>query len=114
MKDPSHSYGLLAEQLGQHAQPDQRADPAKGLAAAAFADMIVDLDEYFKPRLSIIDGVVGMEGNGPTAGTPKKILVTPDGNITMGTPDPSSDLYGYVSHFATCPAAAAHRKKDKQ
>ncbi|MBQ6824467.1 MAG: DUF362 domain-containing protein [Clostridia bacterium] len=42
---------------------------------AAFADMIVDLDEYFKPRLSIIDGVVGMEGNGPTAGTPREVGV---------------------------------------
>ena len=42
---------------------------------AQFADMIVDLDEYFKPRLSIIDGVVGMEGNGPTAGTPRPIGV---------------------------------------
>jgi len=36
-----------------------------------FADMIVDLDEYFHPILSIADAVVGMEGNGPTAGTPK-------------------------------------------
>ncbi|MBQ8893509.1 MAG: DUF362 domain-containing protein [Clostridia bacterium] len=42
---------------------------------AAFADMIVDLDEYFKPCLSIIDGVVGMEGNGPTAGTPRPVGV---------------------------------------
>ena len=38
-----------------------------------FADMIVDLDEYFHPTLSIADAVVGMEGNGPTAGTPKSI-----------------------------------------
>lgn len=38
-----------------------------------FADMIVDLDEYFHPTLSIADAVIGMEGNGPTAGTPKKI-----------------------------------------
>ena len=38
-----------------------------------FADMIVDLDEYFHPYLSIADAVVGMEGNGPTAGTPKKM-----------------------------------------
>ncbi len=36
-----------------------------------FADMIVDLDEYFHPVLSIADAVVGMEGNGPTAGTPR-------------------------------------------
>ena len=42
---------------------------------ADFADMIVDLDEYFKPCLSIVDGVVGMEGNGPTAGTPRPIGV---------------------------------------
>lgn len=38
-----------------------------------FADMIVDLNEYFKPRLAVCDAVVGMEGNGPTAGTPRKI-----------------------------------------
>lgn len=38
-----------------------------------FADMIVDLDEYFHPTLSIADAVVGMEGNGPTAGTPREM-----------------------------------------
>ena len=38
-----------------------------------FADMLVDLDEYWKPRLHIVDAVVAMEGNGPTAGTPKPL-----------------------------------------
>ena len=38
-----------------------------------FADMIVDLDEYFKPVLHICDAVTAMEGNGPTQGTPKHI-----------------------------------------
>ena len=38
-----------------------------------FADMLLDLDEYFHPILSIADAVIGMEGNGPTAGTPKKM-----------------------------------------
>ena len=38
-----------------------------------FADMLVDLYEYTKPRLSICDAVVGMEGNGPTQGSPRKI-----------------------------------------
>ena len=38
-----------------------------------FSDMIVDLNCYFKPVLNIVDAVVGMEGNGPTAGTPRKI-----------------------------------------
>lgn len=40
---------------------------------ADFARMLVDLNEYFKPSLSICDAVVGMEGNGPTMGTPRKI-----------------------------------------
>lgn len=38
-----------------------------------FARMIIDLNEYVKPVLSICDAVVGMEGNGPTAGTPREI-----------------------------------------
>ena len=38
-----------------------------------FADMLLDLDEYFKPVLNIADAVIGMEGNGPTAGTPRQI-----------------------------------------
>ena len=41
--------------------------------AEDFADMLVDLYEYVKPRLCICDAVIGMEGNGPTQGTPKKI-----------------------------------------
>ena len=40
---------------------------------ADFADMLVDLDEYWKPRLHIVDAVVAMEGNGPTAGKPKSV-----------------------------------------
>ena len=43
--------------------------------AEDFAGMLVDLAEYFAPRLCICDAVVGMEGNGPTQGTPKKIGV---------------------------------------
>ena len=38
----------------------------------AFADMLVDLNEYFRPALHLVDGILGMEGNGPTAGTPRQ------------------------------------------
>ena len=38
-----------------------------------FADMIVDIDEYWKPVLHICDAVTAMEGNGPTQGTPKHV-----------------------------------------
>lgn len=39
----------------------------------AFANMLVDLNEYFKPRLCIADAIEAMEGNGPTRGTPRHI-----------------------------------------
>ena len=41
--------------------------------AEDFANMLVDLYEYSKPQLCICDAVIGMEGNGPTQGTPRKI-----------------------------------------
>lgn len=48
-----------------------------------FAGMLLDLNRYFKPKLCIVDAVVAMEGNGPTAGKPR-----PLGAILAGT-DPS-------------------------
>ena len=38
-----------------------------------FANMLIDLDEYWKPRLHLVDAVTAMEGNGPTAGTPRQM-----------------------------------------
>jgi len=38
-----------------------------------FSDMIVDLSAYLKPVLCVCDAVTGMEGNGPTQGTPRDI-----------------------------------------
>ena len=40
-----------------------------------FADMLIDLNLYWKPCLHLVDGVVAMEGNGPTQGTPKQMGV---------------------------------------
>lgn len=41
--------------------------------AEDFANVLVDLYEYSAPSLCICDAVIGMEGNGPTQGTPRKI-----------------------------------------
>jgi NAD-dependent dihydropyrimidine dehydrogenase PreA subunit len=38
-----------------------------------FGQMLVDLAELISPRLHIMDGVVGMEGNGPRNGLPRKL-----------------------------------------
>ncbi|MBR6771755.1 MAG: DUF362 domain-containing protein [Clostridia bacterium] len=40
---------------------------------ADFARMLVDLCDYIRPVLSVCDAIEGMEGNGPTAGTPRHI-----------------------------------------
>ncbi|MFH2027809.1 MAG: DUF362 domain-containing protein, partial [Nanoarchaeota archaeon] len=40
-----------------------------------FANMLVDLNEFVNPHLNIIDGIVGMEGNGPSNGNLKKVGV---------------------------------------
>ncbi len=34
-----------------------------------FADMLVDICDYLKPSFNLIDGIFGMEGNGPTGGS---------------------------------------------
>ena len=38
---------------------------------AAFANMLVSLAATVKPSLCIVDGILGMEGNGPSNGTPR-------------------------------------------
>jgi len=47
-----------------------------------FAKMLVDLNTLIKPRLYIMDGIYGMEGNGPRGGTPRKM------NILILSSDP--------------------------
>jgi len=44
-----------------------------GVDRNAFATMLVELHNAVKPSLSIVDAVVGMEGNGPGSGKPREI-----------------------------------------
>lgn len=43
--------------------------------AERFAQMLVDLNRFLRPRLYLMDGVVGMEGNGPRGGDPRPLHV---------------------------------------
>ncbi len=38
-----------------------------------FAEMLVDLNELIKPDFVVMDAIVGMEGNGPQGGNPRKV-----------------------------------------
>ncbi|MBI5809893.1 MAG: DUF362 domain-containing protein [Deltaproteobacteria bacterium] len=54
---------------------------AAGVDASNFAGMMLDLHSFLNPRLTVIDGVVAMEGNGPASGTPRPlglIIASPD------------------------------------
>ncbi|MFQ6038457.1 MAG: DUF362 domain-containing protein, partial [Candidatus Aminicenantales bacterium] len=47
-----------------------------------FSEMLVDIYACAVPQLNIMDAVVGMEGEGPSAGAPKKlglVMASPDG-----------------------------------
>ena len=49
--------------------------------ADSFARQLIDLNRFVKPRLAIMDGIIAMEGNGPTSGDPipmKVLLVSAD------------------------------------
>ena len=46
-----------------------------GVDHDAFTLMLVELSSLLKPRLTVMDAVVGMEGNGPGSGDPRRIGV---------------------------------------
>jgi uncharacterized protein (DUF362 family)/NAD-dependent dihydropyrimidine dehydrogenase PreA subunit len=50
--------------------------------ATDFAQMLVDLNNYIRPRLYIMDGIMAMEGNGPRGGDPRAM------NVLLFSTDP--------------------------
>ena len=59
-------FGLVpgAIKIGYHAKLQDRE---------RFAQALLDIYTYDRPALTLMDAVVGMEGNGPTGGTPRPI-----------------------------------------
>ena len=77
--------------------------------ASRFADMLVDLNEYWKCKLNLVDAIVGMEGNGPTAGEPRYV------GALLASPSPyavdvvAADLMGLTPVDVPTVAAAGRR-----
>ncbi len=72
-----------------------------------FSDMLVDITEYIltnKPYLAVCDGIVGMEGNGPTHGTPV------DSGVLLASPSPYA-LDIAAEHIIGCQAPVVHLDK---
>ena len=70
-----NSYGFI---YGFHKAKGHTHYPS----ADSFARMLVDLNQYIKPRLYVMDGIVAMEGNGPGSGEPVPM------NVMLMSTDP--------------------------
>ena len=73
-----------------------------------FADMLTDLHRCVRPRLHIMDGIIAMEGNGPTSGTPIAM------NVLLFSADPVAldTVYAALVHLdpATVPTCVRGAK----
>ncbi len=67
--------GAIKNQLGCVYGLNKPAFHTRFPDGVSFSKMLVDLNMFLKPRVFILDGVVAMEGNGPSSGTPKKMNV---------------------------------------
>lgn len=83
-------FGVIpgTDKFEYHYRMPQKAD---------FCNMLVDICECVKPKLCIMDAVYGMEGAGPTGGTPKKtgLILAADNAYEMDIIGLS--LVGYVT-----------------
>ncbi|PMQ01112.1 MAG: hypothetical protein CBR30_07570 [Dictyoglomus sp. NZ13-RE01] len=55
--------------------------------AKDFSELLVDLFNFVKPALNIVDAIIGMEGDGPSAGEPKKFgkIIVGDDPVAVDT-----------------------------
>jgi len=67
--------GAIKNQFGCVPGPLKGEMHVKLPNAIDFAQMLVDLNTYVKPRLYIMDGIMAMEGNGPRGGSPLQMNV---------------------------------------
>jgi uncharacterized protein (DUF362 family)/NAD-dependent dihydropyrimidine dehydrogenase PreA subunit len=68
-----HITGATKILFGAIPGTEKLAYHAKFPTRDQFADMLIDILFFLRPTLSIMDAVEGMDGTGPTAGTPFKI-----------------------------------------
>lgn len=77
--------------------------------AMDFARMLVDLQLYWKPCLHLADAVVAMEGNGPTAGTPRPLGLILASKSPFALDAACADLLGLSPDRVLTQAAAIER-----
>ncbi len=76
--------------------------PKNVLHHAGIAESILDINAAVRPHLAIVDGIVGMEGDGPIMGTPRAA-----GVLVLGTNLPAVDATA-ARLMGIDPARVAH------
>ena len=70
---------------------------------------ILDINETVKPQFAVVDGVIGMEGDGPIMGTPKQAGVLVMGRNLTAVDATCSRIMGIDPYKVTYLAAASER-----
>lgn len=63
--------------------------------AYRFSQMLIDLNMVVKPVLTIVDGIIAMDGDGPAAGNPKETCLIIAGDDTVAVDYISSIIMNY-------------------
>jgi len=74
-----------------------------------FAELMVDIFSVIKPDLAIMDGIVGMEGDGPAAGSPRNIGVVLASEDFVALDAVASYIIGYDPFEVDITRVAAER-----
>jgi uncharacterized protein (DUF362 family) len=71
--------------------------------ARGISSVVIDINTVIKPALTVIDGFVGMEGRGPTDGTPVKMDLIIVGKDVVATDATAARVMGFdpkeISHI---------------
>lgn len=108
-KMKTHSFmgitGGVKNLFGFMVGPDKAQFHLRMKRRSEFAAMLVDLNQLIAPVLYIIDGVVGMEGNGPRNGSPKEAGILLAGTNGFAVDMVMAQVMGF--HEASLPVTAA-------
>ena len=74
-----------------------------------FARLMIEIFSVIKPNLTVMDGIVGMEGDGPTGGLPRKIGVVLASQDFVALDAVASHIIGYAPFDIDITRVAAER-----
>ncbi|MBN2008665.1 DUF362 domain-containing protein [candidate division KSB1 bacterium] len=74
-----------------------------------FANVLVDVFQSVRPALTVMDAIVGMEGSGPSSGTPKKFGYLLAGHDAVAIDTVASHIMGFNPHEIITSVIAAER-----